>query len=193
LRDEVLVQVLQSVVTSEEEKQERVNNPGVPKKAELSPDITMPPPLPRVVPVADQKADLCERAKKLFPPSDPLSELSSGRVGDREEHLLSYRVYLTGMDIMAKMRTDSLEYLTEEPTESEDGYPTTDEGPFHNSVLTRKIVRRLYRRGLPAERLLEVFQGHSSSEQRDISNWLNGKCYAKLMSFMERVYTVIFF
>ncbi|CAL8120131.1 unnamed protein product [Orchesella dallaii] len=190
LRDEALVQVLQSVVTTEEEKLAALQ--GLPKKSELSPDITMPPPLPKVLPLEIQKADLCERAKKLFPPNDGYFVIKPPSIDKTQNHSLSFRVYLTGMDIMAKLRLDCnvLEYFNDDTAESEDSLPAEEEGPFHNSVLTRKIVRRLFRRGLPAERLLEVFQGHSSTDQKDIGNWLSGKCYAKLMSFMERVYTV---
>lgn len=211
LTEEYVVKVLQPIVhyaegktkvarLEEMETSQEQSVPPVQKKADLSPDITdiplrVPPPPPSLkkeTPTEENvtQAELSDRAKKCFNPRPGYFEvpIPTERM---ESHSLSYRVWLRGMEIMDRFtHNNPYDYDSDDAAEVGEDQDIPDEGPFQNSIFTRKLIKRLYRRGLPGERLLETFHGHIYSDHQETSNWLHAKFYDKLLTFMERVQTV---
>lgn len=210
LTEDYIVKVLHPIVTYQEEKlnapkdEPVTSQPTSPvkKKHDLSPDITdmplrnpPPPPPPQTVVVKKLEpgvtlAEMTERAIACFPPRAGYFPVTIPN-DKKDEHSLSYRVFLRGMELMNRfMYNNPYDYDSDDASEVGEDQEIPNEGPFRNSIFTRKLIKRMYRRGLPGDRLLEIFHGHIYSDHQETTNWLHAKFYDKLLSFIERVYTV---
>lgn len=220
LTEEYVVKVLQPIASYAEGKSKEASSveemetsqeqvaaaaAAVQKKADLSPDIidaarrVPPPPVPPA-PVKKEvpeemvsQAELSDRIRACFPPRSGYFPVPIP-TERKQDHSLSYRVWLRGMEIMNRFsftQTNHPDELdSDDAAEVGEDQEIPNEGPFQNSIFTRKLIKRLFRRGLPGERLLEIFHGHIYSDHQETSNWLHAKFYDKLLNFMERVQTV---